>query len=346
MRKLIIILVLLPMMVLTAKAQNPEFPALPSEAQEYMPHESQSFTDGLMYIIGNAIKELTPDLSAGIKTAVFLLSAALATTYISSVNGSAKKSAELVCIIISGTVLLSSTNSLVHLGIETIQQLDGYSKLLLPIMTTALSSEGAVTKSAALYGGTAIFSSLLTGVLTKLFIPVIYVFIVLCIADRAFDAGVLSSLKTFLKWLMTWILKLVLYVFTGYITVTGIASGSTDAMALRATKITVSGMIPVVGGIISDASEAILVGAGLMKNTAGIYGIFAFLAICIRPILKISVHCILLKITAALCGVFGLKSQTGLVEDFSQAMSMALAATGSMCLLLLISTVAFMKGVQ
>lgn len=48
---------------------------------------------------------------------------------------------------------------------------------------------------------------------------------------------------------------------------------------------------------------------------------------------------------AAICGIFGAKPATDLIEDFSTAMGLLLAMTGASCLLLLISSVCFMKGV-
>ena len=47
----------------------------------------------------------------------------------------------------------------------------------------------------------------------------------------------------------------------------------------------------------------------------------------------------------AIAGVFAPKSLSELISDFSTAMGMMLAITGSVCLLLLISTVCFLKGV-
>ena len=127
--------------------------------------------------------------------------------------------------------------------------------------------------------------------------------------------------------------------------VVDIGGGTTDAAALKATKVTISSVVPVVGGILSDASEAVLVSAGLMKNAAGIYGILAVLAVFLSPFLKIGVHYLILKLTAAVCGIFGEKGLTELIGDFSTAMGLLLAMTGSECLLLLISTVCFLKGV-
>ena len=65
----------------------------------------------------------------------------------------------------------------------------------------------------------------------------------------------------------------------------------------------------------------------------------------LNPFLKIGIHYLILKLTAALCALFGAKRMTALVGDFSGAMGLLLAMTGSECLLLLISTVCFLKGV-
>lgn len=345
MRKLLITLLTIILIVLPVCANDLEIPEAPSSAHEYMPHSEQSFAQGVIYILVQAIKNIMPDVAEGIRAGLLLISASMAASFISCLNSPVKRMSELVAVIYSATVLLSSTNSLILLGTTTIRELSEYGKLLLPVMTSAMASSGGVSSSAAIYGGTAVFSSLLTTIISKFFIPLLYIFLALCVGNRAIGVPILASFQKFIKWLMTWLLKVILYVFTGYIAVSGVVSGSTDAMTVKATKITVSGMIPVVGGIISDASEAILVGAGMMKNAAGIYGIFTFISICIGPITKILIQSIILKIASALCGLFGLKEQAGLVEDFSQGMAMILAATGSICLMLLISTVAFMKGV-
>lgn len=346
MKKIFIVIFILPLLLVPVNAQEIEIPQAPSSAQPYMPHQSQSFGDGLLYILSKACGELLPSISEAIQTSAVLIAGVLVLSFMGSYAGASKRVAEMVGIFFVATVLLKSTNTLIHLGRNTITELDSYGKLLIPVMTTVLASQGGVTKSAAIYAGTTLFSSVLTTMLTKLFIPMMFFFLALGVADRLVGEAALSSMKRFIKWLMSWLVKLVLYIFTGYITLTGVVSGSADAIALKATKIAVSGMVPIVGSIISDASEAILVSASVMKNTAGIYGIFAFFAICIGPFLKIAVQYILLKAIAAICGIFGTKNICGLIEDFSQTMGLLLAATGSICLMLLITTVVFMKGVQ
>ena len=143
---------------------------------------------------------------------------------------------------------------------------------------------------------------------------------------------------------MTWLLKWTLYIFTGYISITGVVSGTIDSSVLKATKLSISGVVPVVGNILSDATEAILVSAGLMKNAAGVYGIFTVLSVCIGPFIKIGIPYLLLKFTSGIADTLDHKPAASLIHDFSNGMGMVLAMTATVCVLLLVSLVCFMKG--
>ena len=138
-------------------------------------------------------------------------------------------------------------------------------------------------------------------------------------------------------------LRVVLFVFTGYLTVTGVISGSADAAAVRATKAAVSGMVPVVGSILSDASETLLASASALKSSMGVFGMLAVLAICLAPFLKIGAQYLLLKGTAAVSGTIGMPQQVKLVKHAATAMGYLLAMTGACALMLLISVVCFLK---
>jgi len=176
-------------------------------------------------------------------------------------------------------------------------------------------------------------------------IPMVYVFLSIAVVCNLVPQPLLVQMRNFLKWLMTWGLNIVLYIFTGYISITGVVGGTTDAAMLKATKLTISGMVPVVGKIISDSSETILVSAGIVKNSAGIYGLLAILSVLIGPFIKIGVQYLLFKLAAAVCDIFSIKQVSGLISDFSKAMGIALGMIGILAVVLMISTVCFMKGV-
>lgn len=345
MRKLILLFLVVTLCMSSVSAVEYEAPAAPESAEDLLPKESSSFSEDLWHIIKSAIEKIYPNIAEASGICLSLIAIMLFTSLLQTFSGVAKNSVELTCTIGIGLLLIKPANSLVQLGMQTVEELCEYGKLLIPVMTAAMASEGGVTTSAALYTGTVFFNTALSAIIAKLIIPLVYVHIALCIANSAIGTDILKKMRDFVKWLMTWCLKITIYLFTGYLGITGVIGGTTDASAVKAAKLALSGFIPVVGSIISDASETILVSAGVIKNAVGVYGLLVIIALWIEPFLQIGIQYILLKITSAVCGVFGTKASVSLISDFSGIMGLLLAMTGTVCLLHLISTVCFMKGV-
>lgn len=345
MSKFLLVVILIFSLAIPASAAELTAPTVPQSGREVMPEKTDSFGDGLLKLLENALGQLQPDLKEASRVSLGVVAAVMMVSLLQSFSGSVKTAAEFAGTTAIAAGLLLSANSLIRLAAETITEISEYGKLLLPVMTAAMAAQGGVSSSAALYTGTALFDAVLSSLISRLLVPMVYLFLALAAANSAMGEDLLKQMRNVAKGLISWCLKILLTVFTTYIAITGVVSGTTDAAALKATKVTISSVVPVVGGILSDASEAVLVSAGLMKNAAGIYGILAVLAVFLSPFLKIGVQYLILKLTAALCALFGAKRLTELIGDFSTAMGLLLAMTGSECLLLLISTVCFLKGV-
>lgn len=344
MRLMLIVLLILSL-AMPVSAADITAPTVPESGRDLMPEDGTSFGDGLWQICCRGLAKIRPDIAEGAKISLCIIAAVVMLSILSAFPGMTEKCCDLVGAVCIAGLLLGSANSLIRLGTDTVEEISQYGKLLLPVMTTALAAQGGLTTSASLYVGTAAFDTLLSGVIASVLVPMVYIYLALAAANAAIGDDLLKKLRDFLKWLMTWVLKTVLYVFTGYMGITGVVSGTTDAAALKAAKLTISGVVPVVGGILSDASEAVLVSAGVVKNAAGIYGIFAVLALIAEPFFRIGVHYLILKFTAAVCGIFASKRITELIGDFTSVMGLLLAMTGTVCLLILISTVCFLRGV-
>lgn len=346
MRFILPTIIIIALLAFPVSAAELTAPTVPQSGAEYMPEDTQSFGTALWEMVRKAIGTIRPDLREASGLCLGLIGIVLLVSLVQTFPGMTGKITDLVGVVSIGGLLLQQTNALIHLGAETVAELSSYGTLLLPVMTAAMAAQGGITGSAALYAGTALFDSVLSSLITRLLTPMIYLYLALAAANSAVGEDVLKKFCDFIKWLMSWCLKIILYVFTGYMGITGVVSGTTDAAALKAAKLTISGVVPVVGGILSDASEAVLVSAGVVKNAAGIYGVLAILALCISPFLRIGVHYLLLKATGAVCSVFGSKRISEFIGNFSTAMGLLLAMTGSVCLLLLISTVCFLRGVS
>lgn len=320
-------------------------PEVTGNAETWMPEEPETFTDGVLELLANVLPAVQPSLAEALRVGGALICVSLLVSVVQNLHGSVRRASDLAGTAAAGMLLLNATNSMIHLGARTVTEISDYGKLLLPVMTAALAAGGGTTGSAALYLGTAFFDSLLSALVSALLIPMVYVFLALAAANAALGDDMLKQLRDFVKWLITWSLKIILYTFTGYMGITGVVSGSTDAAALKAAKLTISGVVPVVGGILSDASEAVLVGADVVRNSVGVYGLLAVMSIWIGPFVQIGIQYLIMKAAGAVIGIYGSKSTVCLIRDFTGAMGFLLAMTGTVCLLFLISTVCFMKGV-
>lgn len=320
-------------------------PAVPDSGEALMPKSTESFAQAIAELLHKACEALRPDLAEAVKTGTGMVAIAIVTSLLQSFAGVSKSMVTLTGVLLISLQLMHSANSMIRLGCETISELSAYGKLLLPVMTAALAAQGAVTASTSLYVGTAVFDTLLSGLITGFLKPLVYLFLGIGISASALGDDTLKRIQDTVKCFITWSLKTALMVFTAYMGITGVVSGTTDAAALKATKLTISTVVPVVGGILSDASEAVLVSVGVMKNAAGIYGILAAFSIFLSPFLKIGAHYLILKAAAMVCGILDSKGIGQPVEIFAGAMGFVLAMTGAVCLMQLVSTVCFMKGI-
>lgn len=346
MRKLFnLTIVCITLMLLVRPVSAMEFtaPDAPDDIQKYIPDDSMSFGEGLWFLVKSAIAKIRPELLSATETCLSLVAVSMLVSIASQYTKTNAQTVKLVTAVCIGLLMFRSTNTFIQTGIETVSKMSDYCKLLLPTLTAATAANGAVSTSAALYTGCYIFVTILSTVIKKFIVPLTYIYMSLSIAGGATNGEIFNGLKKFVKWLSTWSLKTILYIFTAYMSITGVISGSVDAAALKATKMTISGAVPVVGGALADASDTILVSAAVMKNSVGIYGLFVIIAICLGPFLKIGIQYLLLKLTTAVCSVFIKKDTFHMLQEMTGAMGLVLAMTGTVCLLLLISIVCFIR---
>ena len=193
--------------------------------------------------------------------------------------------------------------------------------------------------------GTALLDAVLSAAVTAVMIPMVWMYLALAMAHASVGEPLLGRLRDLLRWAMEWAMKLTLYIFTGYMAVTGVVSGTADAAAGKAARIAISGAVPVVGGILSDATDAVLLAASSLGSGAGVWGILTVLAVFCAPALRIGIQYLLLKATAAMGETLGGLRCATLIGDFATAMGLLMALVSTQTTLLLISALCFLRGV-
>lgn len=237
------------------------------------------------------------------------------------------------------SVILLDVRSVLSLCSQSISEIDILSKGLMPSMVAAISISGAPTTAALYYAATMFAFDLVITLINRVMFPFVYIYVAIITVNAAIANDILIKIADFIKWSVIGSLKIIVTIFITYLTVSGAVSGKADIFAIKTTKFVVSSAVPVVGSIISDASESILIGAGIIKNSIGVFGIFAVVSICLIPIIYILANFFAFKLMSALVSIITTKSITDLLDGISNGFNMAFAMICSSASILFIMMV-------
>ncbi|MDR0380633.1 MAG: stage III sporulation protein AE [Oscillospiraceae bacterium] len=242
-------------------------------------------------------------------------------------------------------VTAGQVGQLMAVGRETIRSLDVFARALLPALAAASAATGQVGAAAARHVATMLFSDLLLTLMAHVLTPLVFVYTALLAVGAAVGQETLTRLAGFVRWAVTGLLTLSLTAFVAYLTVGGALSGAADAAALKGARFALSGAVPVVGGILSDAAETVLAGAGLVKNAVGVFGLFAVAGLCLTPFLRVGTPYLLYKLTAAAVAPLADERLVRLIDGLGGAFGLILGMTGASALLIFLSIVSAISGV-
>ena len=231
---------------------------------------------------------------------------------------------------------LGSMKSLLGLGTQTIEELDVFSKALLPTLAAAVAAGGGAVTAGTGQVIAVCFADALITLIRGLLLPMTYFLAAAATADAMLPRHGLGTVAKAASRVVTWLLTGSLVLFTGYLTLSGAVSTSADALTVQVTRSAV-GAMPVVGRILSDAAGSVLAGAGVVKNAIGVFGLLGVLAACLGPFVRLGVQYLLYKLTAFLAGMTAAPELAKLIDALGGVFGLMLGMTGSCALLLLIS---------
>ena len=299
--------------------------------------------EGLVSLLDTGTRELGGVVRraarSGVLILMILLFCGLAQTVQEGMGKSGVRTVSLAGTLAVAAVSVADVNALLGMGTGAIEKMTSFANVLLPTVAAVTAATGAITGAAARQLAAALFSDVLVNVINGLLVPLLYGYIAASVAQAATGEEGLKRLADLLKWAVTTVLTTIMLVFVGYLTASGAAASGADAATVKAAKFAISGAIPVVGGILSDAAETVLASAGVLKGTIGVFGMVTILGICLIPLLRLAIHYLVYKLVAAVSATMGSGSVWELVDRIGGAFGLVLGMMGACCLLLLIALV-------
>ena len=208
-----------------------------------------------------------------------------------------------------------------------------------PVRAAALSMGGNAVTATALQAATMLVFDLVLRLTESLLVPAVCVYLAVTVVDAAAGNGMLRGLADGVGSLTAGALKLMLTLFTAYLAVAGGVSGNVDRLALKTAKFAVSGAVPVVGGVMSDAAETVLSGASLLRGSVGVFGMVCVTAICLAPFVRAGACCLCFKLGAALLSPLCSASLRRLLSGIGSGFALLLGMLGASCTILYLELV-------
>ena len=320
--------------------------ALPSQAERLLSGEIGDLGAGLAALGENLRQEGGKILRSRLRTAAGILFVVLLCAVLSMLGpGQGSGLVSLAGALSIAALTAETLRNLVGLGWEAMEATTLFGKALLAALAVSLAGAGAVQTASLQQVGTVLFGTVLLSLIQKLLLPLVYLYVAALTAAAILPEMPLGTLAEGIRKAVSWALGGSLAVFTLYLTLTGAVAGAADQTALRAAKAVLSGTVPVVGGILSDAAETLLSGAGVLRSSIGVFGTLGVLAICAYPFLHLGVQYLLYQGAGVLAGFAGDGPLPKLIAGLGNAFALVLGMTASCAAVLLVAIVAAMGAV-
>ena len=171
---------------------------------------------------------------------------------------------------------------------------------MIPIMITLMLTTGSITSAGVTQPILLLLVNFIGNIISNFILPIILISTSLNIVSNISDEIKISKISKFLNSGTVWILGVIMTLFITILSLEGSLTETVDGVTAKTTKAAVSTVIPVVGKILGDATDAVIGCAGILKNAVGLIGIIVIVGICLGPIIKLTILTLLYYLTAAI----------------------------------------------
>lgn len=247
---------------------------------------------------------------------------------------------ELILII---TLIVSTFSNCISLVKNTIQNLVGFSNSLIPILMTLMLTTGAITSAGMIQPILLLLINFIGNAISNFILPVVLISNSLNIISQISDEIKISKIPKFLNSATIWVLGIIMTLFVTVLSLEGSLTQTVDGVTAKTTKAAVSTVIPVVGKILGDATDAVIGCAGILKNAVGFVGVIVILGICLSPIIKLTILTITYYLASALCQPIADAKIVNLLESVADTFKTLLAIIFCVTVLLIVGLTIVIK---
>ena len=201
----------------------------------------------------------------------------------------------LLIIILSKTFLIG-----IDIAKETINELNNFLLVLIPVLSTLLLSAGGVSQVATLDPIIILLTNIGPTFYLNILIPIILLGFMLQFANNISNNFKISNLIKHTNQIVLWAQGIFITFFISMLTIRGFTAESLDIVTAKTAKFAVDNFVPIVGKAISEAIATVAGYSILLKNAVSSLGLIIVIAIVLVPIIKIFIMATMYRLTAAI----------------------------------------------
>ena len=202
-----------------------------------------------------------------------------------------------------------------------------------PVLTALLTVTGSATFAASLSPVAALCVSVIENALVAVGLPMCAIAAIVATAGGLSDRFRLDGLFMLLKRSTVWGIRLLIAAFVGLLAVEGRLAAARDTASANALRQALRGMIPYIGGSVSDSTGALLESAAAARGAVGVTGIALACAACFNPVLRLMIHMLSLRLAAAVIEPVADPGIARIASGFSDVSGMLVALCAGSALL-------------
>lgn len=214
---------------------------------------------------------------------------------------------------------------------------------LMPIMASLHAFGGTAATGAASGAGLTLFLTVLSAICTEVLLPLVQISFALCLVGAVPGSVNLSAVVNLVKNTATTLMAFIftLLGFTLYLQ-SSVASAS-DNYVTRSIRFASGVFVPVIGGMLGDASRTVIASVSVVKGTVGAAGAVIVLAAVLPPLIAVIFHKLLLLGCAVVAKTLGCERESAFLYDLGGIVSVLLALVAGAGVVCIIAIGVFVK---
>lgn len=297
--------------------------------------------NNLLNILGRETKTAVSNI--GVIMIVIIVHSILVNISESLGNKSVSQISYFVEYIVIITLILNNFTDIINMVKESIIDLVGFSNSLIPLMITLMLTTGSIVSAGVIKPVLLLLINFIGNFITNFILPLVIIGTTLTIISKISNKVRIDKLGKFMKTAGVWILGVIMTLFVTVLSLEGSITETVDGVTAKTAKAAVSTIIPVVGKILGDATDAVIGSAGILKNAVGFVGIFVVIGICITPIIKLALLSFTYYIASCICQPIADEKIVGLLDSIGDTFKILLAIIFCVSLMLIIGLTIVMK---